>query len=56
MHTEGCPSPLQEPLAECPPEDPAKKQVRFDMDEDLGDDPTLPTYLTTFLEGGTAKE
>ena len=26
------------------------------MDEDLGDDPTLPMDLTTFLAGGTAEE
>ena len=33
-----------------------KKQVRFYIDEDLGDDPTLPMDLTNFLEGDTAEE
>ena len=46
----------QEPMDECPPKDPVKKQVRFCIDEDLGDDPTLPTDLTNFLEGDSAEE
>ena len=33
-----------------------KKQVSFDMDEELGDDPTLPPGLTLFLAEGTVKE
>ena len=56
MHTEGHPPPTQEPIDECPPKDPVKKQVRFNMDEDLGENPTLPMDLTTFLKEGTAKE
>ena len=35
---------------------PRKKQVRFDVDEELGDDPTLSLCLTFFLEEGMAKE
>ena len=34
------------------PKDYMKKQVRFNVDEDLGNDPTMPTDLTTFLVGG----
>ena len=33
-----------------------KKQVRFDVEGDLGDDPTLPQGLTIFLVGDVAKE
>ena len=33
-----------------------KKQVRFDTDEELGDNPILPLDLTTFPAGGTAEE
>ena len=33
-----------------------KKQIRFDVDEELGDDPTLPPGLTLFLAEGMAKE
>ena len=43
-------------MDECQPKESVMKQVRFNLDEDLGDDPSLPTDLTTFLEGGTAKE
>ena len=32
------------------------KQVRFDVDEELGDNPTLPQGLTLFLAEGVAKE
>ena len=32
-----------------------KKQIRLNVDEDLGDDPTLPMDLTTFLLGDMAK-
>ena len=56
MHTKGCPSAPYELLDEYPPKDPVKKQLRFNVDEDLGDDPTLPMDLTTFLEEGIAKE
>ena len=42
-------------MDECSPKDPVKKQVRFNVEEDLGDDPTLPTDLTTFLQWDTAK-
>ena len=43
-------------MKECIPKDWKKKQVRFDVWDNLGSDPTLPTELTTFLAGGTAKE
>ena len=33
-----------------------KKQVRFDVEEELGDDPMLPPDLTTYLVGGMAEE
>ena len=33
-----------------------KKWVRFDVDKELGDDPTLPPGLTLFLVEGVAKE
>ena len=33
-----------------------KKQVRFDVDEELGNDPTLPWGLTLFLAEGIAEE
>ena len=33
-----------------------KKQVRFDLEGDLDDTPTLPQGLTLFLVEGTAKE
>ena len=48
--------PLQKPMEEHLPKRWMKKQVRFEKDEDLGDDPTLPTDLTAFLAGGTAEE
>ena len=51
MHTEGCPPLLQEPMDKCPPKDQVKKQIRFYIDEDFGDDPILPN----FLEGDSAK-
>ena len=35
---------------------PRKKQVRFDMDKELGEDPTLLWGLTLFLVEGTTKE
>ena len=38
------------------PEEQMKKQVRFNVDEDFGNDSTLPMDLTTFLVGGTATE
>ena len=56
MHTKGCPPPPQEPVEECLPKDWMKKQVRFNVDEDLGNDPPLPMDLTTFPAGGTAEE
>ena len=43
-------------MDECTPKDQKKKQVRFNIREDLGSDPTLPTELTTFLVEGMAKE
>ena len=43
-------------MEECAPKDQMKKQVWFNMEEDLSSDPTLPTELTTFLAGVTAKE
>ena len=55
-YTEGWPYPLQEPMEECSPEDWTKKQVRFNVDEDLDNDPTLAMDLTTFQEGNTAEE
>ena len=33
-----------------------KKQVRFDVDGELDDDPTLPLGLTLFLVEGMAEE
>ena len=53
-HTKEHPPP-QEPKEEHPPTEQMKKQARFDVDEDLGDDPTLPTDLTTFLVGALPK-
>ena len=35
---------------------PRRKQVRFDMDEELGKDPTLPPDLALFLVEGMAAE
>ena len=55
MHTKGCPSTVQEPMDECPPEDLAKKQLSFNLDDDLGDDLSLPMDLSTFLEGAWLK-
>ena len=49
------PPPQQEPMDECQPKEPVKKQDRFNLDEDLGDDPSLPMDLTTFLEGALPK-
>ena len=43
-------------MEEHPPEQQKRKQVRFNVDEELGDDPTLPPDLTTYLAGGTAEE
>ena len=48
--------PLQVPMEECTPKDQRKEQVRFNIGEDLGSDPTLPTELTTFLAWGTVEE
>ena len=33
-----------------------RKQVRFGVDEKLGDDPTMPPCLTFFLVEGMAEE
>ena len=33
-----------------------KNQVRFDVDQEFGDNPTLPQGLTLFLVEGMAKE
>ena len=48
--------PLQESMEEHPPKQWIKKQVWFNTDEELGDDPTLSQDQTTFLVGGTAEE
>ena len=52
-HTKECHP--HEPMEESAPKDWKKKQVRFEVGEDLGSDPTLPTELTTFLVGCTAR-
>ena len=44
------------PWRSAPPKEQKKKQVKFNVEEDLDSDPTLPTQLTTFLVEGTAKE
>ena len=43
-------------MEECTLKEQKKKQVSFDVREDLDSDPTLPTELTTFLVGDMAKE
>ena len=56
MHAEGClPSP-QKPVAECPPLGPLQKQVQFNLGNDLGEAPSLPTDLANFLGGNDADE
>ena len=40
------------PIEERPP----KEQVRFDINEELGDDPMFPLGLTLFLAEGMATE
>ena len=54
-HTKEHP-PQQEPMKECTLNDQKKKQVSFDVREDLGSDHTMPMELTTSFAGGTAKE
>ena len=41
-------------MEECPPKQWMKKQVRFKVEEELGNDPTLLLDLTTFLMGDDA--
>ena len=56
MYAKACHIPLQQPVVEVSPKGPVKKQVRFNLDDDLGDDPLLPTHLATFLEGNAGNE
>ena len=46
----------QQDDAPTPAEEKPKKQVRFDVEGELGDDPTLPQGLTLFLAEVMAKE
>ena len=55
MHAKGHPPP-QRPAAECSPLGPVQKQVWFDLANDLGDVPSLPTHLANFLGENTADE
>ena len=48
-HATGCPHFQPRPVAECLPLGPAQKQVWFDLIDDLGNAPSLPTDLATFL-------
>ena len=48
-HTEGSP-PIQRPVAECLSLDPVPRQVQFNLDEDLGEAPSLPTDLANTTE------
>ena len=52
--TEECPPP-QGSMEENLPEQQSKKQVRFKVKEEFGDDPTLPLDLITFLVGVMAE-
>ena len=56
MHAKGCPPSLHTPVAECPPLAPVQKQVQFDLGNDLGEAPSLPTALANFLGGNAADE
>ena len=48
--------PPQEPIEEHPPKQETKKQVGFEVEDDLGNNSTLHMDLTTFLAGARAKE
>ena len=49
MPAKGWPPSLQRPVAECPPLGLVQKWVLFDLTNDLGDAPSLPTDLANFL-------
>ena len=51
MHTAGCPHSSPRPVKECLPLGLAQEQVWFDLTVDLGDTPSLPTDLDSFLGG-----
>ena len=48
-HTTGHPHSLPRPVAECPPLGPAQKQPQFYLTDDLGNAPSQPTELVSFL-------
>ena len=50
IHTAGCPHSPPGSVTECLPQGPAKKQVYFDLTEDLGDTQPLPNHLVHILE------
>ena len=56
MHTEGHPPSLQTPVAEYPPFSPLQKQAQFNLGDNLGEAPSLPTDLANFLGGNAGNE
>ena len=48
-YAKGCPPSPQTPVAEFPPLAPVQKQVWFNLGDDLGEAPSLPTDLAHFL-------
>ena len=55
MHTTGCPHFPQGSSTECSPQGPARKQICFNLTDDLGDALPLPADLVSFL-GDAADE
>ena len=49
MHAKGFSHSLLRPVADCPVLGPVQKQVSFDLADDLGDSPSLPMDLASFL-------
>ena len=49
MHATGCPHSLSRPVSQCLPLGQVQKQVHFDLANDLGNAPSLPTDLASFL-------
>ena len=56
MHAEGCPPSLHTPMAECPPLSLVQKQVWFNLGDDLGEAPSLPTDVANFVGGNASDE
>ena len=49
MHTTGHPHSLPSPVTVCPPLSLPQKKVQFYLTKDLGNAPSLPTELASFL-------